>query len=972
MSLLAREVEARLVGGDFDAAVISDSELDAIGEELHELEQAISENAPADRAIRDFLNADSDSAAGKARKQYAAHVAYFCATKLLLVRLFEDLDLLETVLYDGGLDEWLTRLDDAVPDVVAQSFRRAEQRYPSFFDAVNAFTWFEPGRDTLIEVLYELSSTYLGGIQSDILGVVYERLLTRVDRKLLGQYYTPRDIIAFIWDLLDIDSLAEESDATGEATRVLDIATGSGGFLVTGARRLRERVESRIHQGANIDLGTWVRDTSAGFVGVEIQQFPAYLAEINLLIQLAIAAGEADWQLPIPPVGIICHDTLTAHNPTQLFTDDGETADDAEQLRDPFRRDLFEQLRDPAAHGSYFDPAVGNPPYVGERLAAQLIRQTRERHSYWNTYYAQRLDYLYWFLILGISKLRERGRFGFITTEYWLRATGARPLRRFLAQHCEIERLILFRDLRLFPDAPGQHSLIVTGIRLAAPGDRPVDADPVEGGRPGISIYKGPPATDRSLIIAAMREGRTANGVKSFTATVAPNELGDNSWADLTLTRDQLRLRTRLRDLGPAALDKIEEGVITGANRVRAQDLELLSGETVREITESDRKGVFELLPGEVAALGSLTAQENAVIRGVINTKDVYPYGAHLPSGHSSYIYLLKPNDLPGELTDAEAQEYGFPPDLPAIQRHLSRFRPILQQKVANYGERRPWWSLHRGRLGIAQHEGDRSQWADYAVTARWGSGGRLVVGLAPKGTVPGSALHALLPSEGAPAEYLVALLNSSLVQEFADTIPPGQLRKDDLSSLGIPRVDAPTVAEIGERSLALAGQVEALITDHGVRFPLLSDAVRSDLTLSSIPDDAWTTAPGSPSSWGRLDAVTWIDEIGGSLIRQEIRAIETQDTLLGGHLRLEARTGQTAYVDLNEPRTDLVEALRARLGGMAAESRTLQDVPGLDVPIDPAAFVAAYEKDRASLREAVDRYRSLRDEIDELIAQRL
>jgi len=30
---------------------------------------------------------------------------------MLLVRVFEDLGLLEPILYDGGLDEWLTRLE---------------------------------------------------------------------------------------------------------------------------------------------------------------------------------------------------------------------------------------------------------------------------------------------------------------------------------------------------------------------------------------------------------------------------------------------------------------------------------------------------------------------------------------------------------------------------------------------------------------------------------------------------------------------------------------------------------------------------------------------------------------------------------------------------------------------------------------------------------------------------------------------
>jgi hypothetical protein len=109
--------------------------------------------------------------------------------------------------------------------------------------------------------------------------------------------------------------------------------------------------------------------------------------------------------------------------------------------------------------------AVGNPPYIGEKTGATMIDATRRRAPYWERFDAVHLDYLYWFVVLGVSKLRRGGRFGFITGAYWLRAAAASPMRRYLAQHCHIERLILSRDVRLFPDAPGHHSLVVVGER---------------------------------------------------------------------------------------------------------------------------------------------------------------------------------------------------------------------------------------------------------------------------------------------------------------------------------------------------------------------------------------------------------------------------------------------------------------------------------------------------------------------------
>src|SRR5262249_48760863 len=133
------------------------------------------------------------------------------------------------------------------------------------------------------------------------------------------------------------------------------------------------------------------------------------------------------------------------------------------------RRQRAARLKAAAESGFLMDVACGNPPYVGEKLAAPLLRQARSRYPYWEQFVCPHMDYLYWFLILGTSKLRQGGRFGFITTEYWLRAAGAAPLRRYLAERCHIERIILFRDFRLFADAPGQHSMIVVGTRVVPP-----------------------------------------------------------------------------------------------------------------------------------------------------------------------------------------------------------------------------------------------------------------------------------------------------------------------------------------------------------------------------------------------------------------------------------------------------------------------------------------------------------------------
>ena len=265
-----------------------------------------------------FLAAGPNSDHGKAVRQYCSHVAYYAATRLTLVRVWEDLGLLTSMLHDGGFNTYMERFDNIVPDVVDFSFRRAREKYRSLFEHDNAYTWYTPSADPYVDVIYELANTYLGKIRSDVLGQVYERMLERIDRKLRGQYYTPRDIISLIWDLINLSEVASQAETENRQPYVLDIATGSGGFLVDAARRLRDRLLAAQAAGAGISTQNWLDEIAVGLNGIEIQRFSAYLAELNLLVQLAQVVS-TDPTLTIPSLGILSADTLSMHEPDQLF-----------------------------------------------------------------------------------------------------------------------------------------------------------------------------------------------------------------------------------------------------------------------------------------------------------------------------------------------------------------------------------------------------------------------------------------------------------------------------------------------------------------------------------------------------------------------------------------------------------------------------------------------------------------------------
>ena len=462
-------------------------------------------------------------------------------------------------------------------------------------------------------------------------------------------------------------------------------------------------------------------------VGVELQRFPAYLAELNPLIQIGLL--ESPPPAPrIPAVGVLHHDTLSLHNPLQLAIAAmpvGPVATPVMNPDDAVRAEALTTVSDPSRGNDWFDAAVGNPPYVGQKKVAHLLAATRTRYPYWDQFAGHHMDYLYWFLILGVSKLRSGGRFGFITTEYWLRAEGAAPLRRYLAARCRIERVLVFRDMRLFPDAQGQHSMVITGERVSPPDPEMSDPpDPIPAARPRVSIYRGPNVKDRRGIVEALRLGRSTFGVDSFVSSVSPNALGAHSWGELLLTRQQLQRRARLRGAATPITFHTEEGVITGMDRLTPEaEHDMTAAQLAAVGGPGSRSGVFTLSAAELAALGTLNEAEQAVLRRVVNTRDVYPYAALLADDASAILNLPKPerNGLRG-MTDESVRTLPFPTGTPTVERHLRNFEQVLMGKVRSYGERRPWWSIHRARPGIMAREGVHARWADYGLTTRWGA----------------------------------------------------------------------------------------------------------------------------------------------------------------------------------------------------------------------------------------------------------
>ena len=407
----------------------------------------------------------------KARNAFFRRVAYFAMTRILLARVWEDIGFIDQTLYNNGFAKWYKNFNYEIKRILKYAFNLSAEKYPWLFNVDNNYSWYEPSDNILVDSIYELSNFYLGKLNQDILGTIYEDYIEKVDKKNKGQYYTPREIVNFIWDRVGFDkpkAFFWHTNGKRRPNLIFDPATGSGGFLVEAAKRIREYPNFDWDELKDItdvhNVILW------GIFGSEISSFPYYLTQVNLLIQLTPVikryielTGRKPREKPTP-LGIIQGDSMELHDKEQILFERGVKEQKAEYQSEILRfttakKKIYEKIKEKLA--GKFSYCCSNPPYIGEKGHKDLFQHTLKSYPYWKQYYQGKMDYLYWFIILGLSKLRNYGKLGFITTAYWPIADGASKLRKYILENAKIKEMTFFEEVKIFEHAKGQHNMIL-------------------------------------------------------------------------------------------------------------------------------------------------------------------------------------------------------------------------------------------------------------------------------------------------------------------------------------------------------------------------------------------------------------------------------------------------------------------------------------------------------------------------------
>ncbi len=276
------------------------------------------------------------------------------------------------------------------------------------------------------------------------------------------------------------------------AIKVCDPAVGSGAFPVG--------MMSEIVRARDV-LRTWTKTKKTVYdfkrqcienslYGVDIDAGAVEIAKLRLWLSLIVDEVDIQNIKPLPNLDykILCGNSLLSVNKDNLFvyhslkqienikeelfneTNIQKKQQYKEQIdklieevtdnNKAFDFEIYfsEVFEDKNQEKKGFDIVIANPPYIGQKMNNDIFRVVKA--SKLGFFHQRRMDFFYFFFHLGLNILREGGILSFITTNYYITATGADKLRKDLHNRSTILTLINFNELKIFESASGQHNLI--------------------------------------------------------------------------------------------------------------------------------------------------------------------------------------------------------------------------------------------------------------------------------------------------------------------------------------------------------------------------------------------------------------------------------------------------------------------------------------------------------------------------------
>ena len=256
------------------------------------------------------------------------------------------------------------------------------------------------------------------GLNADVIGAIYNTLIDNQEQHDRGQHFTNTNEV----DIVNAFCI------TSQTKLILDSGCGAGTFLVRAYYFMHFFNPKLTHEQLLERL--W---------GIEIADFPAFLAVMNLSLQSVKTLDnyptiiQSDFSL----VESGSHFNLMFLNANKTFQ--------VKKLDGKHRNDVAIPV---------FDACVGNPPYIRQEVLENKQRWNElAQKEFGLKKINQQSDLYVYYLMHTAAFLREGGRLGYVIGSSWLDISFGAVLQKFLLDHFKIIAIINHDSKRSFDTA---------------------------------------------------------------------------------------------------------------------------------------------------------------------------------------------------------------------------------------------------------------------------------------------------------------------------------------------------------------------------------------------------------------------------------------------------------------------------------------------------------------------------------------
>ncbi|HPG29945.1 MAG TPA: Eco57I restriction-modification methylase domain-containing protein [bacterium] len=428
------------------------------------------------------------------RDKVAVETAYAYLIQFILYKTIVDNEYKK---FKNEYDKTLNKIAKAIQDKDFYSIIINEIKNISEYISENIYKPFESEQKSINEKLIEnlkgdltiddiapwldiilfINRYNFAGLKNEIFGFIYENYLKDLYQdKNKGQFFTDPAVVNFMLDEIGYTGEELKEKANKNEISIIDPSCGAGTFLYSSVDRIIEAFDKGTEKQSKL-----IEDLiDKNIFGMDIEEFPLYLAEMNILMRLLPLIVNDNYENPIDNKLKIfkTKDSISEflnagisskEKEYNMFSHLEKTALDYPSFmrEEKDLKEMLKSLQEKNGVRGRFDYVIGNPPYISYneccKQKMEFTKKIKNKNdssiTMGNVYginlntvpnriktYPPKPNLYAFFIALGLALLKEGGKLCFIIPQTILTARDLDVLRYHLSKFTTIEKIITFQS----------------------------------------------------------------------------------------------------------------------------------------------------------------------------------------------------------------------------------------------------------------------------------------------------------------------------------------------------------------------------------------------------------------------------------------------------------------------------------------------------------------------------------------------